>query len=89
MQVLKPGHRSHSIPACQAAKIALQNKTIEIIDNKILLKFTVIKKGIDAIRYREEKIYIWGNGKPLRELIYCDDVADACIFFLKKKTNVC
>ena len=47
----------------------------------------LIKKVIDAIRYREEKIYIWGNGKPLRELIYSDDIAEACIFFLKKKTK--
>jgi hypothetical protein len=49
LQVPKPDHKSHSIPACQAAKIALQNKTIEIIESKILLKFIVIIKGIDAI----------------------------------------
>ena len=47
----------------------------------------LIKKIIDAIKYRKEEINIWGNGKPLRELIYSDDVADACIFFLKKKTK--
>ena len=46
----------------------------------------LIKKIVDAIRYRKEEIDIWGNGKPLRELIYSEDVADACIFFLKKKT---
>ena len=47
----------------------------------------LIKKVVDAIRYQKETIYIWGNGKPLRELIYSDDIADACIFFLKKKTK--
>ncbi len=47
----------------------------------------LIKKIIDAIKYRKNEIYIWGNGRPLRELIYSDDVADACIFFLKKKTS--
>ena len=46
----------------------------------------LIKKIIDAIKYRKEEISIWGNGKPLRELIYSEDVAEACIFFLKKKT---
>ena len=45
----------------------------------------LIKKIVDAIRYKKKAIYIWGNGKPLRELIYSDDIADACIFFLKKK----
>ncbi len=47
----------------------------------------LIKKVVDAIRYQKETIYIWGNGKPLRELIYSDDIAEACIFFLKKKTK--
>ena len=27
-------------------------------------------------------IEIWGNGKALRELIYVDDLAEACEFFL-------
>jgi len=30
---------------------------------------------------------LWGNGKPKRELIYVDDLADACIFFMNKKTK--
>ena len=32
-------------------------------------------------------IKIWGSGNSLREVIYSDDIADACIFFLKKKTS--
>jgi len=32
-------------------------------------------------------IIIWGTGTPKRELMYVDDLADACIFFLKKKTK--
>jgi len=28
---------------------------------------------------------VWGSGQPFRELIYVDDVADACIFFMNKK----
>ena len=47
----------------------------------------LIKKIVDAIRSKKETISIWGDGKPLRELIYSDDIADACIFFLKKKTS--
>jgi|TARA_B110000003_G_scaffold275405_1_gene317924 GDP-L-fucose synthase len=35
----------------------------------------------------KKNITIWGNGKTLRELIYVDDVADACIFFMNKKTK--
>ena len=28
---------------------------------------------------------IWGNGKAKREIIYVDDVADACVYFMKKR----
>ena len=33
------------------------------------------------------KITIWGNGKVKREVIYVDDIADACLYFMKKKTK--
>jgi len=36
---------------------------------------------------KKKYIKIWGSGKPLRELIYVDDLADACVYFLNKKTN--
>ncbi|MDC3049989.1 GDP-L-fucose synthase [Candidatus Pelagibacter sp.] len=47
----------------------------------------LIRKIVDAIQNNNSSIKIWGNGKALREVIFCDDIADACIFFLKKKTN--
>lgn len=34
---------------------------------------------------KSNKLKIWGNGKAKRELIYVDDLADACLFFMKKK----
>ena len=47
----------------------------------------LIRKIIDAIKKDKNYIKIWGRGKTLREVIYSDDIADACIFFLKKKTK--
>ena len=47
----------------------------------------LIRKIIEALKNNKDYIKIWGSGKPLRELIYCDDIADACIFFLKKKNE--
>ena len=36
---------------------------------------------------KNNKLILWGSGKPKRELIYVQDIADACIFFMKKKTK--
>ncbi len=36
---------------------------------------------------KKNKIFLWGNGRALRELMYVDDLADACIYFMNKKTN--
>ena len=47
----------------------------------------LIKKIINAIKNKDDHIKIWGSGKPLRELIFSEDIADACIYFLNKKTN--
>ena len=47
----------------------------------------LIVKIIDSIKKNKDYIEIWGSGKPLRELIFSDDIADACLYFLKKKTK--
>ena len=47
----------------------------------------LIKKIIEANRKNNKYITLWGNGKSLRELIFSEDVALACSFFLKKKTK--
>ena len=47
----------------------------------------IIVKIINAKINNKRSITIWGSGRPKRELMYVDDLADACIFFLKKKTK--
>jgi len=45
----------------------------------------LIAKAIEAKKKKTNKIILWGSGKPKRELMYVDDLADACIYFMKKK----
>ena len=45
----------------------------------------LIRKIVNALKTNKDYIEIWGSGKPLRELIFSDDIADACVHFLKKK----
>ena len=40
-----------------------------------------------ALKKKTKIIKIWGDGTPKRELMYVDDLADACEFFLRKKTK--
>ena len=47
----------------------------------------LIKKIYDAKKNNKKYLSIWGNGKSKRELMYVDDLADACEFFLRKKTK--
>ena len=47
----------------------------------------LIAKIINAKQYNKNKVVLWGSGKPKRELMYVDDLADACIFFMNKKTK--
>ena len=45
----------------------------------------IIKKVYDAKIMKKNCITLIGTGRPIRELIYVDDLADACIFFMNKK----
>ena len=47
----------------------------------------LIKKIVNAKKKGHKSIIMWGTGKAKREMMYVDDLADACIFFLKKKTK--
>lgn len=47
----------------------------------------LIKKILNAKKKMETNIILWGTGRAKRELIYVDDLADACIFFMNKKTK--
>jgi len=35
----------------------------------------------------DNKIILWGNGKAKREILYVEELADACLFFMNKKTK--
>ena len=45
----------------------------------------LIKKSHQLKLNNKNELKLWGNGKAKREVIYVDDIADACIYFMKKK----
>jgi GDP-L-fucose synthase len=42
----------------------------------------LMRKVIEAKRAGEHRLVVWGTGKPRREFLYSDDLADACIHLL-------
>ena len=48
---------------------------------------SIFRKIYDAKMKKKKELILWGNGKTKREIIFSDDLADACIYFLKKKTK--
>jgi GDP-L-fucose synthase len=36
-------------------------------------------------RKPETKLVVWGTGAPMREFLYVDDMADACVFLMEKE----
>ena len=45
----------------------------------------LIKKIYLSKIKKKKELKIWGSGKPKREVMHVDDLANACLFFLKKK----
>ena len=47
----------------------------------------LIRKAHLCKKNKNNFLEVWGSGQPYRELIYVDDVADACVFFMNKKVK--
>jgi len=50
--------------------------------------FPALIKKVHLLKKKKLKqLTLWGNGQAKREVIFVDDLADACIYFMKKKTK--
>ena len=61
------------------------NDNYNLMDSHFLP--AIIKKCHEIKIKNKKKLVLWGNGKAKRELIYVDDIADACLHFMTKKIN--
>ncbi len=44
----------------------------------------LLRRIHEAKKVNASEVVIWGTGNPLREFLYVDDLADACLFLMKK-----
>jgi len=45
----------------------------------------LLRKIHEAKQRGEAKLQVWGSGKPMREFLYVDDMADACVFLMENE----
>ena len=44
----------------------------------------LIRKAHEAKLAGAQELVVWGSGTPMREFLYVDDLADACVFLMEK-----
>ena len=47
----------------------------------------LLRKFHEAKISKSSEVTVWGSGKPLREFMHCDDLANALLFLLKNYSN--
>jgi GDP-L-fucose synthase len=46
----------------------------------------LLRKAPQAKLNGDPHLVVWGSGKPLREFLYVDDLADACVFLMERES---
>ncbi len=79
--------KSHVLPAMirkiHLAKLLNEQKYDEVVKNLKVSNIDEAKKYLSNFGVDEQKVEIWGTGKPRREFLYSEDMADACVFLLE------
>jgi GDP-L-fucose synthase len=47
----------------------------------------LLRKAHQAKVGGERRLVVWGSGKPRREFLHADDLADACVFVMEHKVG--
>ncbi len=81
--------KSHVLPALirkiHLAKLLSESKHEEVQDNT---KTTSLQEALDYLSrfgVTKDSVEIWGTGKPKREFLWSEDMADACVFLMENR----
>ncbi|MDF1757353.1 MAG: GDP-L-fucose synthase [Legionellaceae bacterium] len=59
------------------------NDNYDLNNSHVLPAF--IRKAHEAKLRQDTQFVVWGSGTPMREFLYVDDMADACVFLMENK----
>lgn len=81
--------KSHVLPAMirkiHCAKLLNEQKYDEVVKDLDVNSLAEAKAYLARFGVDENKVEIWGTGKPRREFLYSEDMADACVFLLENR----
>ena len=79
--------KSHVLPALirkiHLAKLLSESRFDEVLDDLGFESITEAKKHLMHIGVTASSVEIWGTGKPRREFLWSEDMAEACVFILE------
>lgn len=67
--------------SCMPTNLYGQNDNFDRVNSHVMP--ALIRKFHEASVQKLPQVMVWGTGKPYREFLHVDDLADACIFLLK------
>ncbi|MCR5735720.1 MAG: GDP-L-fucose synthase [Lachnospiraceae bacterium] len=67
--------------SCMPTNLYGPHDNYDLKDSHVLP--AMIRKFHEAKINGEKSVELWGSGSPLREFLYVDDMADACVFLLE------
>ena len=80
--------KSHVLPALlrkiHLAKCLQQNNSEAILSDLNEVDFSKSIQYLTSIGVSESGVNIWGSGKPMREFMWSEDMANACIHIMEK-----
>lgn len=81
--------KSHVLPALirkiHCAKLLNEGKYDEVVKDLGVETLEEAKSYLQGFGVDEQRVEIWGSGKPMREFLWSEDMADACVFLLENR----
>ena len=81
--------KSHVLPAMirkiHCAKLLNEKKYDEVVKDLGLNSIEEAIEYLSGFGVDESKVEIWGTGKPRREFLFSEDMADACVYLLENR----
>tara|TARA_R110002111_G_scaffold152659_1_gene219354 strand:+ start:431 stop:1477 length:1047 start_codon:yes stop_codon:yes gene_type:complete len=81
--------KSHVLPALirkiHLAKLLSESKFKEILEDTNFDSLDKAKQYLSKIGVTASNVEIWGTGKPRREFLWSEDMAEACVFILENR----